>query len=263
MNAFVTDPKGVALGATPLGSTSFTIFPAIDLRGGKVVRLAEGDPARQTTYGDDPRAWAERWQAEGARWLHVINLDGAFGEDTRPNLAALQQILAVGLKVEFGGGLRTPAAIATALEMGVARVFLGTAAIQTPALVDWALERYGASRVAGDIGARDGLVQIKGWQEAVPLTALEAGRRLRAQGIAWCVFTDVARDGMGRGANLAGALELQAATGLQVVASGGIAAREDVQRARQTGLAGVVVGRALYDGKLHLADLLSLAAEQL
>ena len=148
--------------------TPFIIFPAIDLRGGKVVRLAQGDPDRQTTYGDDPRYWAERWQAEGAEWLHVINLSGAFEEDTNANLEALKAILTTGMQVEFGGGIRGRDNIRAALDLGVARVFLGTATIQNPALVDWAITEYGPQHIAGDIGARDGQVMVKGWQQATP-----------------------------------------------------------------------------------------------
>lgn len=235
-------------------SHPFTIFPAIDLRQGKVVRLAQGDPARQTTYGDDPRLWAERWKAEGAEWLHVINLSGAFDEDSRPNLQALERILTVGLKVEFGGGIRNEEAIRQALEMGVARVFLGTAAIQNPALVAWAIATYGPEKIAGDIGARDGKVTVKGWQETTALSVLEVGQRFHQQGLAWCVLTDVKRDGVSSGVNVESAVELQSASGLQVVASGGVSTLEDVQRVRQAGLAGVIVGRALYEGKIKLRD---------
>ena len=234
----------------------FTLFPAIDLRAGKVVRLAQGDPTRQTTYGDDPCFWAERWKSEGAEWLHVINLDGAFGNDTSANLKALQQILAVGLKVEFGGGLRDETSIRTALELGVSRVFLGTAAIQNPALVDWAIRTFGANKIAGDIGARDGKVTIKGWQETTPLTVLEVGQRLRQHGLEWCVLTDVARDGVSTGVNVTSAVELQSATGLQVVASGGVSSVKDVRQVRAAGLAGVIIGRALYEGSVKLGDLM-------
>jgi phosphoribosylformimino-5-aminoimidazole carboxamide ribotide isomerase len=232
----------------------FTLFPAIDLRAGKVVRLAQGDPNRQTTYGDDPLFWAERWKAEGAEWLHVINLSGAFDEDSRLNLKALETILTVGLKVEFGGGIRNEATICLPLEMGAARVFLGTAAIQNPALVDWALAAYGPGKIVGDIGAREGKVTIKGWQETTPLTVLEVGQRFRQQGIEWCVLTDVARDGVSTGVNVSSALELQTATGMSVVASGGVSTMEDVQRVRAAGLAGVIIGRALYEEKIKLRD---------
>jgi phosphoribosylformimino-5-aminoimidazole carboxamide ribotide isomerase len=241
---------------------SFTIYPAIDLRDGKVVRLAQGDPQRQTTYGDDPRAWAERWQSEGAAWLHIINLSGAFDEDSRPNLQALKDILALGLKVEFGGGIRDAGAISAALELGLERVFLGTAAIREPALVDWAIARYGPARIAGDIGARGGLVTIQGWQQSTALSVAEVGRRFRAQGIEHCVLTDVARDGVASGVNLLSALELQKDSGLQVVASGGVSSLEDVQNARQAGLWGVIIGRALYDGKISLRACFESASAQ-
>ena len=239
---------------------SFTIFPAIDLRAGKVVRLAQGDPLRQTTYGDDPRAWAERWKDEGASWLHIINLSGAFDEDSRANFTALQQILTVGLKVEFGGGIRSEETIRTALQLGVERIFLGTAAIQDPGLVDRALAEFGPARIAGDIGARDGQVTIKGWQQTTPLTVAEVGQRFRAQGLEWCVLTDVARDGVSTGVNVTSALELQKDSGLQVVASGGVSTLADVQRVRAAGLAGVIIGRALYDGHISLRDCLTEGA---
>ena len=235
----------------------FTIFPAIDLRAGKVVRLAQGDPDRQTAYADDPRAWAERWQSEGAAWLHIINLSAAFDEDPRANLQALENILSVGLKVEFGGGIRDRESLRMPLEMGVERVFLGTAAIRDPALVEWAISRYGPAQIAGDIGARDGRVTVRGWQESTALSVLDVGRRLRAQGLEWCVLTDVARDGVGTGVNVDGALELQRTTGLQVVASGGVSSLQDVRRARTAGLAGIIIGRALYEGRVLLTEALA------
>ncbi|MGB8213319.1 MAG: 1-(5-phosphoribosyl)-5-[(5-phosphoribosylamino)methylideneamino] imidazole-4-carboxamide isomerase [Anaerolineales bacterium] len=230
----------------------FTIFPAIDLRAGKVVRLAQGDPGRQTIYGENPRLWAERWKSEGADWLHVINLDGAFGDGTRLTMQALAAVLSTGLKVEFGGGIRDQVSIKTAFDLGVRRVFLGTAAIQNPVLVDWAIATYGPARIAGDIGARDGKVTIRGWQESTALTVLEAGQHLRRQGLEWCVLTDVRRDGISSGIDVTDALELQNATGMQVVASGGVSSLEDVQHVRAAGLAGVIIGRALYEGKISL-----------
>jgi len=236
----------------------FTIFPAIDLRNGKVVRLSQGDPSRQTTYGDDPRAWAERWKDEGAAWLHIINLSGAFDEDSRANLKALAGILSVGLKVEYGGGIRDEDTIRAALELGVERVFLGTAAIQNPGLVELAVLKFGAARIAGDIGARNGKVTIKGWQENTSLTIAEVGRRFRSQGLEWCVLTDVARDGVGSGVNIASALELQKDSGLQVVASGGVSSLADVKLVSAAGLAGVIIGRALYDGKISLRECFTL-----
>ncbi len=240
----------------PDSHTPFTVLPALDLRHGRVVRLAQGDPERQTVYGDDPRAMAEHWQAQGAAWLHVVNLDGAFGQADAANDAALQAILAVGLPVQFGGGLRDEASLRQAMQAGVARAVIGTAAIERPALVDWALDAYGPARIAVGIDARDGRVRIKGWAEAATATPLELGRRLRGQGVEWCVFTDVARDGVGAGLNVEATAELARETGLRVIASGGVVSAVDVGRVRATGLAGVIVGRALYEGTVHLPDLL-------
>ncbi len=240
----------------------FTIFPAIDLRNGQIVRLAQGDPNRQTTYGNNPRKQAQQFKDEGAEWVHVINLSGAFGEEASANLKALEAILTVGLKVEFGGGIRDEESVKIPLEMGVERVFLGTAAIQNPALVDWALAHYGAERIAADIGARDGLVMVRGWQEATPLTLLEAGRRFKTQGLEWCVLTDVRRDGVGSGVSVDSAVELQTATGLKVVASGGVSSLQDVRRVRNAGLAGVIIGRALYEEGLSLREVLDRVKEK-
>jgi len=239
-------------------TVKFTIFPAIDLRAGKVVRLAQGDPGRQTNYGDNPRQWAEHWKFEGADWLHVINLDGAFGEDIRLNIQALKAILAVGLNVEFGGGIRDRASIETILDLGVRRVFLGTIAIQNPALVDWALAAYDPARIAADIGSKDNKVAIKGWQETTSLNVHEVGMRFRAQGLEWCALTNVSHDGISIGIDISSAIELQDATGLRVVASGGVNSVEDVRRVHQAELAGIIIGRALYEGKISLSECMKM-----
>ena len=236
----------------------FIVFPAIDLRHGKVVRLAQGDPDRQTTYSDDPLSWAERWQSEGADWLHVINLSGAFEEDTNANLEALKSILTTGMKVEFGGGIREQDHIFAALNLGVQRVFLGTAAIQNPKLVDWSLAEFGPDHIAGDIGALDGRVMVKGWQQATPLTVYEVGKRLWDQGVRWCVLTDVKRDGVSTGVDVSSAVSLQQTTGLQVVASGGVSTINDARSAYEGGLAGVIIGRALYDRRISLRNAINL-----
>ncbi len=247
----------------PLAAVSepFTILPAIDLRAGQVVRLAQGDPQRQTTYAPDPVAVAERWQAEGAAWLHVVNLDGAFGDEAAaagqlsPNARALAALGAVGPKIQFGGGLRDAASLHRAFEAGVSRAVIGTAAVENPALVDWALKTFGPARIAVGVDAREGWVRLRGWAEAAALTALDLGQRLRQQGVAWCVFTDIARDGVSTGVNVAATAELARRTGLRVIASGGVATAADVRQVRAAGLSGVIVGRALYEGQVRLPDL--------
>jgi phosphoribosylformimino-5-aminoimidazole carboxamide ribotide isomerase len=234
----------------------FVIFPAIDLRNGKVVRLSQGDPKRQTTYGDNPEYWAERWKSEGAEWLHVVNLSAAFGEEYRSNLDALSAIISCGLKVEYGGGIRSKEDIKIAVELGVSRLFLGTAAIHHPTLVDWAVEKYGPKMIAGDIGVQDDIVMVKGWQEATGISVFEMGKHLVDHGIKWCVVTNVQRDGVGTGVDIQTAIDLQTATGMQVVASGGVSTNQDINKVRNSGLAGVIVGRALYDGKISLRKAL-------
>lgn len=240
---------------------NFTVFPAIDLRDGKVVRLAQGDPERQTVYGDSALAWAERWKTEGAEWLHVINLSGAFGENPHANMKALKEILTTGLMVEFGGGIQKKDDIQIALALGVQRVFLGTATIQNPELVDWAVAEYGPQFIAGDIGVRNGLVMVKGWQQTTQQTVFDVGQRLWDQGIRWCVLTDVKRDGVNSGLDMSSAVSLQKTTGLSVVGSGGISTIADVIRAKDAGLAGVIIGRALYENKVSLSEVLALVGK--
>lgn len=233
----------------------FTLYPAIDLRHGQVVRLAQGDPARQTAYSHEPLAMAERWKAEGAEWLHVVNLDGAFGDEQQlANLQALQAILITNLKVQFGGGLRDETSVERAFELGVARVVLGTAAIENPALVAWALQTYGPERVAVGIDARDGIVRVRGWAQGSGVAAQAVGQQFAAQGGRWCIFTDVARDGLGTGVNVDATALLAQSTGLNVIASGGVASVQDVEAVRAVNLAGVIVGRALYEGQVSLRD---------
>jgi phosphoribosylformimino-5-aminoimidazole carboxamide ribotide isomerase len=237
----------------------FTIYPAIDLRGGKVVRLAQGDPKRQTVYGDDPYETALRWQSEGAGWLHVVNLDGAFGAAAAANELALGQILRIGLKVQFGGGMRELSGIKRALDAGVTRVVIGTAAIENPLLIEVAMRKFGADRIVVGIDARGGKAQIRGWATGSPLDAVELGRKIFAQGVRWCVFTDVERDGISMGVNISASVDLARETGLSVIASGGVASIADVEKVARAGLAGVVVGRALYEGTFTLQEALARA----
>ena len=240
----------------------FTLYPAMDLRQGQVVRLAQGDPARQTVYASNPAAIAERWLREGAHWLHVVNLDGAFGQNDAANRAALQAILRVAARfdarVQFGGGLRSLEAVAQALDLGVARVVLGTLAARQPQAVAEALRRWGPERIAVGIDARDGRVQVSGWAEATDLDAMTFARRLAALGLRTVIFTDIRRDGLQTGLALETTVALQQASGLAVIASGGVASLEDIRAAKEGGLAGVVVGRALYEGAFTLREALAV-----
>ena len=234
------------------------IYPAIDLRQGRVVRLVEGDPSRETEYGTDPHAVAARWREAGAAWIHVVNLDGAFGEGSEANLGALEQILTTGARVQFGGGLRGIDSVRQALDMGVERVVFGTAAVLDPELVSAALDAFGPERIAVGIDARDGLVQTHGWKESAQVTAADLAREWYARGVRWSVHTDVARDGTGAGLNTTASAELAKGSGLNVIGSGGVAALEDVVQAYGAELSGVIIGRALYEGHVELADALAV-----
>jgi phosphoribosylformimino-5-aminoimidazole carboxamide ribotide isomerase len=238
----------------------FIIFPAIDLHNGKVVRLKEGDLDRLTQYSDDPASTASHWLATGAAWLHVINLDGAFEKTDDDNLQALHSMERVAhnfqARVQFGGGLRSLQAIEKVIEVGVDRVRLGTAAVTYPEILPEALERWGGDRVAVSLDARDGMVRIRGWQEATDFSALELSKSFQQQGLRWLVFTDMARDGLQTGLNLPKTVEIARLTGLNVIASGGVSSNEDIQAAMDANLAGVIVGRALYEGTVNLAGFL-------
>lgn len=236
----------------------FTIYPAIDLRGGKVVRLKEGDPARMTSYSDDPAEMAKRWIDAGSTWLHVVNLDGAFGESDNANRNALEAILKLDARVQFGGGMRSLESIEAALSLGVSRVVLGTIAIEQPDIVRDALARFGAERIAVGIDARDGLVQTRGWKDNSGVPALDLALQMRTFGLDTVIFTDVSRDGLGSGLNIPATRELSEKSGLDVIASGGVHTIDDVKAAKDAGLAGCIIGRALYDGTVDLKEALNL-----
>jgi phosphoribosylformimino-5-aminoimidazole carboxamide ribotide isomerase len=187
----------------------------------------------------------------------VVNLDGAFGEAADANLAALGKILEVGAKVQFGGGLRALDAIEHVLDLGVSRVVLGTVAVTHPEMVDAALAMFTPERVAIGVDARAGIVQVKGWREGSVYTTAQLGERLQMQGVRRVIFTDIARDGVGSGLNLAETVMFTEQTGFHVIASGGVRTAADVLAARDAGLAGAIVGRALYEGMIELAGLLA------
>ena len=236
------------------------LFPAIDIRHGRVVRLSQGEATRQTVYGDDPVAVAGRFADEGADWIHVVDLDRALGDGD--NLAIVGRIVARAggqVRVQLGGGLRTIDAVREGLEQGVTRIVLGTAAVLEPAMIPAAVAAAGADRIAAGIDARDGRVTIRGWTETSDLTPETLAWRVVGAGVRTLVYTDVARDGMLAGADLEGARRLRT-TGADVVASGGIAGLEDIVTAREAGLAGVIVGRALYEGRFRLSEALDAAA---
>jgi phosphoribosylformimino-5-aminoimidazole carboxamide ribotide isomerase len=237
-------------------NATFTIYPAIDLRGGQVVRLAQGDPNRQTTYSSDPAEVAARWCSAGAAWLHVVNLDGAFGEADRANQQALNAILNVArknqVKIQFGGGIRNLEELDRVLHLGVDRVILGTAVVENPEIASEAVSQFGQDSIGAGLDVRDGKVRVRGWTEDGQKTAVELGKTLYDYGVRTAVFTNIARDGVGSGVDIAATCNLAAATNLRVIASGGVASQADIDQVKAAGLSGVIVGRALYEGQVVL-----------
>jgi phosphoribosylformimino-5-aminoimidazole carboxamide ribotide isomerase len=234
------------------------LFPAIDIRNGRVVRLSQGEAARETVYADDPARVAAEFAGAGARWIHVVDLDRAF--DQGSNDAAVGRIVAeVGdrVRVQLGGGLRTLDRVRAGLALGVSRLVIGTAAATDPSTLAAAVALASPERLAVGIDARDGFVAIRGWTETSTLRAADLAEEVVNLGITTLIYTDVARDGMLQGPDVPGASALQAA-GARVVASGGVATLDDLRRVGRAGLAGAIVGRALYEGRIALREALAL-----
>ncbi|MFN3742464.1 MAG: HisA/HisF-related TIM barrel protein [Anaerolineales bacterium] len=238
----------------------FTIYPAIDLRHGKVVRLAQGDARRATVYGESPAQIARQWLEMGARWLHVVNLDGAFGEEDAENREALRAILSVagefGASIQLGGGLRSPEQVLQAFELGVSRVVLGTLAVKAPQKLPELLVQFGKEAIAVALDSSGTQLHIQGWQSAVPQTAFQLANALLPAGIRWFIFTDTRRDGLRSGLNLAEIRRLLTLPGIKVIASGGARHLEEVRIAYRLGCQGVILGRALYEGDIDLQEAL-------
>lgn len=240
---------------------SLIVFPAIDLKQGQVVRLAEGDMARATVYGDDPAAQAMLFAQAGAEHLHVVDLDGAFAGQSVNGDAVRAIVARFPGHVQLGGGIRTPEAVEAWFDLGVARVVIGTAALENPDFVrDMARTFPGGIVVAVD--ARDGLVATKGWAEVSTVSVTDMARRFEDAGVASLLFTDVGRDGLLKGCNVAATVDLARAVDIPVIASGGVKGIGDIHMLAlhtRDGVEGVITGRALYDGTLDLAAALSVA----
>ena len=238
------------------------LFPAIDLKEGRCVRLIQGDMGRATVFNDDPVEQAAIFERQGFAWLHIVDLDGAFAG--RPvNAAAVEGILGrVRIPVQLGGGVRDMRTLEGWLAKGVRRVIIGTAAVRDPDFVREAARRY-PGRIAVGIDAKDGRVAVEGWAQTSTLTAEELGRRFEDAGVAAIVYTDIARDGVLMGLNIPATLALAQAVGIPVIASGGLASLSDVERLTEpdcAALAGAITGRALYDGRIDPVEALALLA---
>ena len=239
-----------------------TIYPAIDIKSGRCVRLLQGRADQETVYAENPADVAAQFRAAGSAWVHVVDLDGAFEGEPR-NLPAVQAIAALGMKVQLGGGLRTRAAIERALGFGVSRVVIGTRAAESETFVGELVQAFG-DKIAVGIDAKNGQVAVKGWVATAGVSALALARRMDALGVRTLIHTDIGTDGMLTGPNLPAQEAMLQAGKFGVIASGGVSRREDVialaaMSRRHANLDGVIVGKALYEKRVELPDLLSIA----
>ena len=228
------------------------LYPAIDIQGGKCVRLERGVFSSTTVYGDDPVEMAKRWEKEGAEYIHVVDLDGA-QHGAGVNQAVIAKMTkAVSIPIQLGGGIRTMEDIEQALSLGVARVILGTVAIESPLLVKEAVEKYGEAKIIVGIDAKDGKVAIHGWETVSGKDAAEVCLEMKSYGIKTINYTDIAQDGMMKGPNISATKALIEQTGMDIIASGGVSKIEDLVRVREIGAAGAIIGVALYLGAIDL-----------
>lgn len=240
-----------------------TIFPAIDLRGGKCVRLFKGDFDQETVFSDQPAEVAQQWQAQGAQFLHLVDLDGARAGHSE-NLATVREILAaVTIPVELGGGIRTLEDIDEVLALGVRRVILGSVAVRDPELVAAACAKYGDRIVVG-IDAKDGIVAVDGWGVSGDVDVITLAKRMKQAGVRTIIYTDISRDGTLAGVNVEATAKLARESGVHVVASGGVRDVRDIEALKpyeKDGIEGVIVGKSIYTGSLSLPEALAIAAE--
>jgi phosphoribosylformimino-5-aminoimidazole carboxamide ribotide isomerase len=229
------------------------IYPAIDIIDGKCVRLTQGKFDQVDVYGDDLVEIALKWKQAGAKWLHMVDLDGARGRKNSNPEKIKEVALVTGLLIEVGGGIRDMNSLENVLKNGVSRAIIGTAAVKNPDFLKEAIKEFG-DKVAVGIDAKDGLVAIDGWESKSSLQAVEFARHIEAMGVKTIIYTDISRDGMMMGPNLKAMQTMKNAVAMEVIASGGVSSIEDLQQLRSIGMPGAIVGKALYNGAINLKD---------
>ena len=238
------------------------IIPAIDIRGGKCVRLTQGDFGKEKVYSDFPEDQATKWQEAGAKYLHVVDLDGA-REGTPTNLFAIKKILEnVDISIEVGGGIRTMEDIETYLDLGVTRVILGSAAVENPELIKEAADEFGGENIVVGIDARNGLVAVHGWNDFGAIKAEDLAMQIGDYGVSTIIYTDIARDGMLGGVDAENLADIAEKSGISVIASGGISTLEDIENLKKyesSGIVGAIIGKAIYENVLDLAEAIKVA----
>jgi phosphoribosylformimino-5-aminoimidazole carboxamide ribotide isomerase len=240
------------------------IIPAIDLRGGRCVRLTQGQASAETVYSENPVAVAKQWYEAGAEMIHIVNLDGAMNLDDSKNIRVMSDILyQINLPIQFGGGVRALDEVQRLDDLGVTRIVVGTAAIENPQLLQALLDDFGSTIVVG-IDAREGKVALRGWQKTADMTAVDLALKVADMGVERIVYTDIARDGMLSGINLEATREIAELSGLKVTASGGVATLEDIYAVKELeefGVDSLIIGKALYEGVFTLEEALDAADE--
>lgn len=230
------------------------LYPAIDMRGGKCVRLTQGLFDQMKVYGDSPADMAELWAAQGASFLHLVDLDGAL-EGHSVNEAAIRAIVGrVKIPVQLGGGLRSAEAVKAMLDLGVCRCIIGTRAAERPEFILELVEQFGPERIVAGVDAKDGMVAVRGWEETSSLSASQLCRKMKEYGIRHIVYTDISRDGMLTGPNVTYTKQLTEETGLDVIASGGISSMDDLQVLADHKIGGAIIGKALYENRIRLPE---------
>ena len=236
------------------------IFPAVDIKDGYCVRLKQGRKEEMTIYSPDPVNVARQWERQGAEWLHVVDLDGAFSGVPRNREIIREMVRTLSIPIQLGGGIRNPEAAREYLELGVSRIIIGTGALGDRGLLRALLEEFGPEKVIVGIDARDGMVAIRGWEDVTTVGALDLAFQMKDLGVIRIVYTDIVRDGVLQGPNIPAIRNMAASTGLAVIASGGVSTPEDIAGLREIpGVEGAIVGKALYEGRITLTEALQAA----
>lgn len=230
------------------------LYPAIDLKNGQCVRLKQGEFKEITVYSDKPEEIAALWQEQGATYLHLVDLDGALAGHSVNEEVIRKIVNTVSIPVEIGGGIRSEEAIASMLSLGVARVIIGTKAVKQPEFIRDMIEKFGADRIVLGVDAKDGMVAVEGWETVSEITASDLCSRMKEYGIRHIVYTDISRDGMLSGPNVAYTKKLTDETGLDVIASGGMSSMEDLRQLYEAGVQGAIIGKALYEKRIDLSE---------
>ncbi|MEY8352073.1 1-(5-phosphoribosyl)-5-[(5-phosphoribosylamino)methylideneamino]imidazole-4-carboxamide isomerase [Lachnospiraceae bacterium 54-53] len=238
------------------------LYPAIDLKNGQCVRLRQGEFKEITVYSDRPEEVAASWQAQGATFLHLVDLDGALAGHSVNEEVIRKIAAAVSIPIEIGGGIRSQAAVESMLALGVCRVIIGTKAAENPEFIGDMVKRFGPERIVAGVDARDGMVAVEGWEKISGITASELCGRMKEYGVRHIVYTDISRDGMLTGPNVAYTKKLTQETGMDIIASGGMSSMEDLRQLYQAGVQGAIIGKALYEKRIDLKEAIDAFEKQ-